>query len=322
MELTGPSDNGMKQKILITGGSGYIGSVLVEELLKRNFDVTVLDLFESTTSYLAFAFQHQNFKAARSDVLNTEELRQYVAEADVIIPLAALVGAPICALRPELAEHLNFRQISDICNCSSSNQLIIYPNTNSGYGLMDSEEEFCSETSKLNPISIYGETKVRAEDAIISANGIALRLATVFGVSYKMRTDLLVNDFVLRAYKDKSIVLFESHFRRNFIHVRDVARAFIHCIDNKDAMRGEIYNLGLSSANLTKLQLCNKIKELVPDLAILEAELHQDPDKRDYLVSNDKIEATGWSPKYNIEDGIKELLRYYRTVKIMASSNI
>ena len=311
----------MKQ-VLITGGGGYIGSVLTEVLLKRGHAVTVIDTFMENVSSLSFAPHYENFRAIRADVLDFVAIEKHVTDAQIIIPLAALVGAPICARHATIAEMLNYGAVKQIIETVTAEQLVIYPNTNSGYGIMEDGEEFCTEESPLNPISIYGETKVRAEADVISKNGIAFRLATVFGSSYRMRIDLLVNDFVWRAHKDGSIVLFESHFRRNFIHVRDVAKAFVHAIDNASKMRGEVYNLGLSSANFTKMQLCEEIKTFYPGLSVIEAAIGEDPDKRDYLVSNKKLENTGWVADHLISDGIRELQKYYNTFKPNIAGNV
>lgn len=310
------------KNILITGGAGYIGSILTEMLLQKGYAVTVIDTFMENVSSLSHAACNPNFSAIRADVLDFANIKKYVECADVIIPLAALVGAPICARHATIAELLNYNAVKQIVDTVSDQQLLIYPNTNSGYGIMLDGHDYCTEESPLNPISIYGETKVRAEADVLNKNGVAFRLATVFGSSYRMRIDLLVNDFVWRAHKDGSVVLFESHFRRNFIHVRDVAKAFIHAIENKEQMRGNVYNLGLSSANLTKLQLCNEIKEFYPNLTIIEAEIGEDPDKRDYLVSNDKLEKTGWMPDYSIKDGVRELQQYYNTFKPNVAGNV
>lgn len=310
------------KNILITGGAGYIGSILTETLLQSGYSVTVIDTFMENVSSLSHAASNPNFRAVRADVLDLSNIEEYVRNADVIIPLAALVGAPICARHATLAEMLNYQSVKDISDIVTASQLLIYPNTNSGYGVMDEGQEYCTEESPLNPISIYGETKVRAERDVIGTNGIAFRLATVFGSSYRMRIDLLVNDFVWRAHKDGSIVLFESHFRRNFIHVRDVAHAFVHAIENNEAMRGNVYNLGLSSANLSKLELCEEIQKYYPKLTIIEAEIGEDPDKRDYLVSNEKLEKTGWKPQHTIKDGIKELQQYYNTFKPNVAGNV
>lgn len=310
------------KKILITGGAGYIGSVLTEVLLSRGYNVTVIDLFNQLESSLSFAPHFDLFSAKRIDVLNSNEFLEYCKNFDIIIPLAALVGAPLCARHEYLAEQVNFQSIANLSKSIRKNQLIIYPNTNSGYGIMDKDIQLCTEKTPLNPISIYGETKVRAEKEVIESGGIAFRLATVFGSSYKMRTDLMVNEFVFKAIKEKYIVLFESHFRRNFIHIRDVCNAFCHAIENESLMKGEIYNVGLSSANLTKKELCQKIKDQIPEFQIIEKEISTDPDKRDYLVSNEKLEATGWSPFYDIENGIKELIKYYETFSPLKSSNL
>lgn len=310
------------KNILITGGAGYIGSVLTEVLLQRGFSVTVIDTFMENVSSLSHAVSNPKFRAIRADVLDFENIKDYIKSSDVIIPLAALVGAPICARHSTIAELLNYDAVKKIADIVTPEQLLIYPNTNSGYGVMLDGEAFCTEESPLNPISIYGETKVRAERDVLEKNGVAFRLATVFGSSYRMRIDLLVNDFVWRAHKDGSIVLFESHFRRNFIHVRDVAKAFLHAIENHSSMRGNVYNLGLSSANLTKLQLCNQIKEFYPSLTVIEAEIGEDPDKRDYLVSNEKLEKTGWKPDFSISDGIRELQQFYNTFKPNVAGNV
>jgi nucleoside-diphosphate-sugar epimerase len=310
------------KKILITGGAGYIGSVLTELLLLEGYSVSVVDLFDKPESSLAYGGRFKNFRAIRMDVLDRENLIPIIEDHDVIIPLAALVGAPLCERHKTTAEMLNFQSVEFICKAVRSDQLVIYPNTNSGYGIMEGGAEFCTETSPLNPISIYGDTKVRAENSVIESNGIAFRLATVFGSSYRMRTDLMVNEFVYRALKDRVIVLFEANFRRNFIHVRDVCSAFIYAIENEGLMRSNVYNLGLSSANLTKKQLCEKIKLKIPNFAIIEHEISYDPDKRDYLVSNAKLEATGWSPKFTIDDGISELKNFYETFSPLSTSNV
>lgn len=310
------------KKVLITGGAGYIGSVLTEVLLKKGYSVTVIDIFMENVSSLSHAACNPNFSAVRADVLDFQKIEDFVKHADVIIPLAALVGAPICARHSAIAELLNYKAVKEIVDNVSDRQLLLYPNTNSGYGVMLEGQDYCTEESPLNPISVYGETKVRAEADVINRNGIAFRLATVFGSSYRMRIDLLVNDFVWRAHKDGSIVLFESHFRRNFVHVRDVAKAFVHAIENEDKMRGNVYNLGLSSANLTKLQLCNEIKQFYPNLTLIEAEIGEDPDKRDYLVSNEKLEKTGWMPDFSIQDGVRELQQYYNTFKPNVAGNV
>lgn len=308
-------------KVLITGGGGYIGSILTEFLLKKGYEVRVLDIFKESVSSLGSAVIFPKFSCEIIDTLNTEKVISEVKKHDIIIPLAALVGAPICAQNPKLAKLVNFEAIREICKEVSKDQLLLYPNTNSGYGIMEKGESVCREESALNPISVYGKTKVQAEELVLKNNGIAFRLATVFGSSFRMRTDLMVNEFVYRAHKDRSIVIFEGHFRRNFIHVRDVAYAFIHGIENCEKMRGEVYNMGLSSANLTKIELCSKIKQFYPDFEIIEAEIGEDPDKRDYLVSNEKLENTGWSAKYSLEDGIKELKSFYRTFRPTVTSN-
>lgn len=311
-----------KSKILVIGGAGYIGSVLTEELLKKGFHVEVYDLFDRTESSLVFAAQYPDFKATRIDVLDEENLKHKLKGFDVIIPLAALVGAPLCSRHETIAELLNYKSVKNICEFADKDALVIYPNTNSGYGIMKDGEEMCTEESPLNPISVYGETKVRAEKAVIEREGIAFRLATVFGTSYRMRLDLMVNEFVYRAYKDSCIVLFEGHFRRNFIHIRDVAGAFIHAIENRDLMKSNAYNLGLSEANLTKIELCNKIKEVFPNFAVIHEEIGEDPDKRDYLVSNQKLESTGWTPRYSLDFGIRELANFYKTFKGNSNSNV
>lgn len=303
------------RKVLITGGAGYIGTSLCKELLTRNYSVTIVDnlMYGQAQSLLYFAgFPNFNFVNADVTDHNYKLLEKLVKEHDIIIPLACLVGAPLCNANPRSAWEVNHKHINIICSVAKGKP-VVYPTTNSGYGI--GGKGMCDETSPLNPLSVYGETKVAAEKDILSYGGIAYRLATVFGASLRMRLDLLVNDFVWKAKRDGSIVLFEGHFRRNYIHVMDVVNAFTHAIDNYDKMKNNIYNVGLSSANLTKLELAQKIKEHIPNLVIISSEVGQDPDKRDYLVSNSKLEATGWSPKFNLDHGIREIMSVYDIVK-------
>src|SRR5574337_70959 len=300
--------------ILVTGGAGYIGSTLVPELLKSGHSVTVLDNFMFGQTPLLECCAFDSFEVARGDARDEGFIRPFLKKADYIIPLAALVGAPLCKRDAIGAVTTNRDAVGLLTRLASKEQRMIIPTTNSGYGIGE-KGAFCTEETPLNPISAYGRTKVEAEGMVLTrGNSISLRLATVFGASPRMRIDLLVNDFTYRAVKDRFVVVFEGHFKRNYIHVRDVARAFLHAIDNFDSMAGGPYNVGLSDANLSKIELCAKIKEQTDDFVYMEAPVGEDPDKRDYMVSNGKIEKTGFRPKYSIENGIRELIKCYGIV--------
>lgn len=299
----------MKANILVTGGAGYIGSVLVPELLQSGYSVTVIDNFMYGQNSLFGCCAYEKFSIVRADARDESILKPLLKNADYIIPLAALVGAPLCDKDRIGAITTNKEAIASIVKLASKKQRIIIPTTNSGYGI-GQKNTFCTEKTPLNPISLYGKLKVEAEKLILKrGNSISLRLATVFGMSPRMRIDLLINDFTYRAVKDRFIVVFQGHFKRNFIHIRDVARAFIFAIENFDLMKNEAYNIGLSDANLSKLELCYKIKSIVTGLIFLEAKVGEDPDKRDYIVSNEKIEKIGFEPVYSLEIGIKELVK-------------
>lgn len=303
----------MSYKVLVTGGSGYIGSMLVPFLLNKGCEVTVLDnLMYGQTSLLSVAC-HKNFKFVYGDVRDFNLLDRLCRDKDVVIPLAALVGAPACEKNREDANKINCLHILELLDYIDINCKVIYPNTNSGYGV--GGNGYCDENSPLNPLSVYGESKMEAEKSVLEFGGIAFRLATVFGASPRMRNDLLVNDFVIKAKRDRCLVLFEKHFRRNFIHIKDVCGAFWHAIENYDRMGGQVYNLGLSTANLTKLELAEKVKNHLPDTVIISSEIGSDPDKRDYIVSNAKLESTGWKPQYTLDDGIREVLQAYDIIK-------
>ncbi len=312
----------MNYNILVTGGAGYLGSILVPELLKLGHKVTVLDTFMFGQNSLADVCFMDNFNVVRGDARDVNLLKKLTKDIDIVIPLAALVGAPLCN-RDEIGTiTINRDAIETLCKVLSKEQRILMPVTNSGYGI-GQDGVYCTEETPLNPISTYGKTKVEAEEIILQReNSISFRLATVFGMSPRMRLDLLVNDFTYRAVKDGFIVIFEGHFKRNYIHIRDVARAFIHGIDNFDKMKGEAYNVGLSDANLSKLELCAKIKEHIPNFTIMEAEIGKDPDQRNYIVSNDKIEATGFYPQFSLDMGIKELIKGYTIINNSKFSNV
>jgi nucleoside-diphosphate-sugar epimerase len=308
-----------KENVLITGGAGYLGSTLSDYLLTNGYSVTVYDNLIYNQLSLINLFKHKNFRFVHGDVRNKKQLQEEVSKHDVIIPLAAIVGMPACNINPQLAIDVNYVQILHILEILNSSQKIIIPNTNSQYG---SSESIITEESPFNPLSLYAKTKCDAEKALLdSGNGIALRLATVFGVSPRMRLDLLVNDFVFKSMNDGYLVLFESHFKRNYIHVNDIARTFEFMIKNYDDCNNQPYNVGLSSANLSKLELANKIKEYVPNLVIKEDNFKEDFDKRNYIVSNEKIESKGWNPIFTLDDGIKELIHSYPIIKKIKDSN-
>ena len=310
------------KKVLVTGGAGYIGSVLVPKLLNLGYDVTVLDNLMFNQNTLLDSCLHDAFNFVHGDVRNYNLLDSLVKKADVIIPLAALVGAPLCKRDEAGTIAINRDAIVHINKIRSKNQWVIYPTTNSGYGI-GQDGIYCTEETPLNPISLYGTTKSEAEaDLLASENSLTFRLATVFGCSPRMRLDLLVNDFTYRAYSQKYIVLFESHFKRNYIHIQDVAKAFIHSIQNFEAMKQNAYNVGLSTANLSKMELCLEIKKQIPDFFIAESEINKDPDQRNYIVSNEKIEKTGYLPDFDIQRGIKELIKGFGLLTNNKYSNI
>jgi nucleoside-diphosphate-sugar epimerase len=295
--------------ILVTGGAGYLGSILVPELLHQGYRVTVLDNFMYRQNSLTTVCADPNFQVVKGDAREESALKPLIKDADLVVPLAALVGMPRCAGDRIGAIATNRDAIITLLRMLSPSQRIIVPNTNSGYGIGE-KGKICTEMSPLRPISLYGRTKVEAEGAVLDrGNAISFRLATVFGMAPRMRLDLLVNDFVYRAVHDRSLVLFEAHFKRNFVHVRDVARAFLHGIASFEAMRDNAYNVGLSDTNISKLELCQRIKRHLPLFVFPEAPVGEDPDRRDYVVSNAKIEATGFRCAYSLDQGIVELIK-------------
>ena len=299
-------------KILITGGAGYLGSVFTRNLLK-NHEVIVYDNLMYNQTSLVDLSNNPNFTFHYGDVREWDKLKYLVEQVDIVIPLAALVGFPLCEKDKDLATSINTTQIRNIVDVLSDDQMILYPNTNSGYGTRG--DGMVDETNELTPISHYGQTKCEAEDYIINeSNGISFRLATVFGVSSRMRTDLLVNDFVYKLLTDRYITLFEHKFVRNFIHIQDVSRAFEYMIDNYYTFNNEIFNLGLSDENITKKQLVEKIQSHIPDTSVNYSDYYEDPDKRDYIVSNEKIKEAGWKPIFTLDDGIKELIQSYKMI--------
>jgi len=309
-------------KILITGGAGYIGSVLTPELLKAGHKVSVVDNFLYNQTSLLDVCHNPDLEIIRGDARNEKLMSTLVPEADLIIPLAALVGAPLCDKFPHEAATINLEAVKLILKLRKPNQKIIFPTTNSGYGVGE-KDVYCTEETPLRPISLYGRLKTEAEKLILeSGNAVTFRLATVFGVSPRMRLDLLVNEFVYRAVNDRFIVLFEADFKRNYIHIRDVARAFLYAINNFEKMKNEAYNVGLSDANLSKMELCEEIKKHVPDFYFTEAQVGEDPDKRNYIVSNEKIERAGFKPEWGLERGIKELIKGFKIVKRNQHANI
>jgi nucleoside-diphosphate-sugar epimerase len=300
------------KKVLITGGAGYLGSVLTEVLLNKGYQVTVLDnLIYKQTSVAPFSY-NKNFKFILGDVTIESTLKPLVESHDVIIPLAAIVGMPACKANPEMTVKVNYEQVRNITEWMTKEQKLVIPNTNSQYG---SSSEIITEDSPFKPLSLYAETKCDAEKAVLdSGNGIVLRLATVFGMSYRMRMDLLVQDFVYKALNDGYLVLFESHFIRNYIHIRDVANTFLFMIENYEKCNNNAFNVGLSAANLTKFELAQTIQKYVPELVIVQNEFKKDFDQRNYLVSNNKLESQGWLPKFTLEDGIQELIEGYQLI--------
>lgn len=310
-------------RVLVTGGAGYLGSTLVPALLQRGFGVTVVDNFMFGQDSLSAVCYHPEFSLVRGDVRSMDTMRPLLKNADIVIPLAALVGAPICDRDPLAATSTNLQAIVDMLDHLSRDQRVLLPLTNSGYGVGE-PGKFCTEETPIRPISLYGRDKVEVERVLLDRHQAALsfRFATVFGMSPRMRLDLLVNDFTYRACVDRFVVLFESHFKRNFLHVRDVARAFLHGIDHFESMKGGSYNVGLSDANLSKLELCQRIQQYVPSFVFTESTIGRDPDQRDYIVSNEKIERTGYRTAFSLDAGIQELIKGFAMIRNSKYSNV
>lgn len=312
----------MNYNILVTGGAGYLGSTLVPDLLNAGHRVTVLDNFMFKQTSLNHCCHHPNFSVTKGDIRQKTILSKAMKNADVVIPLAALVGAPLCNLDPIGATTINHDAIELMISMLSKEQIVLMPTTNSAYGTGD-KDNFCNEESELRPISQYAIEKVEIEKKLMEhPNSISFRLATVFGMSPRMRIDLLVNDFTYRAVNDGFVVLFESHFKRNYIHVRDVSRVFQHAINNHEKMKGEIYNVGLSEANVSKKELCENIQKQLPKFTYIDEQIGKDPDQRNYVVSNEKIEKTGFNPEFSLEMGISELIKGYTMIKNSRYGNV
>ena len=312
----------MSYNILVTGGAGYLGSTMVPDLLAAGHKVTVLDNFMFKQASLNHVCHQPSFKVIKGDIRVENTIAPLIAKADVVIPLAALVGAPLCNIDPVGATTINHDAISLMLRLLSKEQILLMPTTNSAYGTGD-DNNLCTEESPLRPISHYAIEKVAVEKELMQhENAISFRLATVFGMSPRMRTDLLVNDFTYRAVYDRFVVLFESQFKRNYIHVRDVSRVFQHALNNYEAMKGQIFNVGLSDANVSKKELCERIQTQIPDFVFIDAPVGKDPDQRNYIVSNEKIEATGFKPIVKLDEGIAELIKGYTMIRNNLYGNI
>ena len=312
----------MSFNILVTGGAGYLGSTMVPDLLAAGHKVTVLDNFMFKQSSLNHCCYHPNFNVVKGDIRQKDTMSKLMKEADIIIPLAALVGAPLCNLDSVGATTINHDAIELMLKLLSKDQIVLMPTTNSAYGTGD-KDNYCNEESPLRPISQYAIEKVEIEKKLMQhPNAISFRLATVFGMSPRMRIDLLVNDFTYRAVNDRSVVLFESHFKRNYIHVRDVSRVFQHAINNHSEMKGEIYNVGLSDANVSKKELCEHIQKQLPEFVFIDEQIGKDPDQRNYIVSNEKIESTGFKTEFSLDRGIGELIKGYTMIKNSRYGNV
>lgn len=312
----------MSYNILVTGGAGYLGSTMVPDLLQLGHRVTVLDSFMYKQASLNHVCHHPNFSVFKGDIRIESVMASLIKKADIVIPLAALVGAPMCSQDPVGATTVNHDAIALMLRLLSKQQMVLMPTTNSAYGTGD-KNNYCTEESPLNPISLYAKEKVGIEKELMQRdNAISFRLATVFGMSPRMRIDLLVNDFTYRAVHDRFVVLFESSFKRNYVHVRDVSRVFQHAIANFEKMKGQIYNVGLSDANVSKRELCERIQKQVPDFVFLDAPVGKDPDQRNYIVSNAKIEATGFKPIHSLDMGISDLIKGYTMIKNTRYGNV
>lgn len=312
----------MSYNILVTGGAGYLGSTMVPDLLQQGHQVTVLDSFMYKQASLNHVCHHPKFSVVKGDIRIESVMAPLIKKADVVIPLAALVGAPMCSQDPVGATTVNHDAIMLMLKLLSKQQMVLMPTTNSAYGTGE-KDNFCTEESPLNPISLYAKEKVGIEKELMQrGNAISFRLATVFGMSPRMRIDLLVNDFTYRAVYDRFVVLFESSFKRNYVHVRDISRVFQHGIEHFDRMKGQIYNVGLSDANVSKRELCEHIQEQVPDFVFVDAPVGKDPDQRNYIVSNAKIESTGFKPIYSLDAGISDLIKGYTMIKNTRYGNV
>ena len=308
-------------RILVTGGAGYIGSVLVPALLRAGHSVTVVDSFMYGQASLLDCCTDPNLTIVRADARDKRVVGELVSSADAILPLACLTGAPICAREPAAATGTNLEAVRMLAESMSRDQRLVFPSTNSGYGVGEADI-YCDESTPLRPVSLYGRLKVEMESWLLDrGDAVTFRFATLFGTSPRMRLDLLVNDFAYRAVTDRFIVLFEPHFKRNYLHVRDAARAFMHALDNYDAMTGRPFNVGLSDANLSKWELCERIQKRVPDFYFVASDIGEDPDKRNYIVSNARIEATGFRPAFTLDAGIEELLKGYQVIRRLAYAN-
>jgi len=308
--------------VLVTGGAGYLGSIMVPDLLALGHKVTVLDSFLFKQSSLNHCCYHPNFTVVKGDIRQKNTMLSLIKNSDVVIPLAALVGAPLCKLDPVGATTINHDAIELMISLLSKDQIVLMPTTNSAYGTGD-KNNLCNEESPLRPISQYAIEKVEIEKKLMQhPNAISFRLATVFGMSPRMRIDLLVNDFTYRAVNDRFVVLFESHFKRNYVHVRDVSRVFQHALNNFALMKGEIYNVGLSDANVSKKELCQLIQKQLPNFVYIDEKIGKDPDQRNYIVSNEKIETTGFKTEFSLNRGIGELITGYTMIKNSRYGNV